>query len=91
MEFHVAAKGKNELTLEIDEADDTLLYTLITRLLEDADVSEAKYAIHHPQLDKPTLYLRTKKGKPKTALKRAAESLAKDFAEARGMVEKEFA
>jgi DNA-directed RNA polymerase subunit L len=43
----------------------------------------------HPQLDKPVLTVEVKEGKPQAALKKAAKSLANQFAEARQLVEKQ--
>lgn len=89
MEMRVLDKDKNALRLEIDGPDDTVIYPLINELLKDADVDEAKYSVGHPQLDKPVLYVRTKKGKPQAAIKKAAESLAGQFREAKTLFEAE--
>ena len=89
MEFKVLETEKNALRVEIEGPDDTVIYPLINELLKDEDVAEAKYSVGHPQLDKPVLYVRTKKGKPQTAIKKAAESLAGAFREARTLFEAE--
>ena len=85
MEFKVLEKEKNALKLEIEGPDDTVIYPLINELLKDEDVAEAKYFVGHPQLDKPVLYVRTKKGKPQAAIKKAADGLAGQFREARAL------
>lgn len=89
MEMKVLEKDKNALRVEIEGPDDTVIYPLINELLKDEDVAEAKYSVGHPQLDKPVLYVRTKKGRPQTAIKKAAESLAGEFREAKKLVEAE--
>ena len=89
MELKVLEKEKNALKVEIEGPDDTVIYPLINELLKDEDVAEAKYAVGHPQLDKPVLYVRTKKGKPQSAIRKAAESLAGQFRVARQAFEKE--
>ena len=87
MEFRVLDKDKNTVRLEIDGHDDTVLYPLVNELLKDDDVAEAKYSLGHPDLDKPVLYVKTKKGKPHTAIKKASDSLAAQFREARKLFE----
>jgi DNA-directed RNA polymerase subunit L len=89
MEMKVLDKDKNALRIEIEGPDDTVIYPLINELLKDEDIAEAKYSVGHPQLDKPVLLVRTKKGKPQTAIKKAAEALAGQFREARQLFEKE--
>jgi len=43
----------------------------------------------HPDLEFPTLYVRVEKGKPQTALKRAAKNLSNQFKDAREKLQKE--
>lgn len=87
MEFRVLDKEKNALRLEIDGPDDTVIYPLVNELLKDEDVAEAKYSVGHPDLDKPVLHVKTKKGKPQTAIKKASDSLAGQFRQARKLFE----
>ena len=89
MELRALEKEKNAVRIEIEGPDDTIIYPLITELLKDEDVAEAKYSVGHPQLDKPVLYVRTKKGKPQAAIKKAAESLSGQFREAKQLFEAE--
>jgi DNA-directed RNA polymerase subunit L len=89
MEFKILEKDKNAVKLEMDGPDDTMLFPLVNELLKDEDVAEAKYSIGHPQLDKPVLYVRTRKGKPSAAIKKAADSLAGQFREARNLFEEQ--
>jgi len=85
----VLESEKNAVKVEIEGPDDTVIYPLINELLKDEDVQEAKYSVGHPQLDKPVLFVKTKKGKPASAIKKAAESLAGQFREAKQLFEKE--
>ncbi|MFQ6060296.1 MAG: RpoL/Rpb11 RNA polymerase subunit family protein, partial [Thermoplasmata archaeon] len=55
----------------------------------DKDVSEARYLTGHPQLDKPVIYVKVKKGRPQTALKRAAAKISKEFKQAGESLEKQ--
>jgi len=89
MEMRVLERDKNALRISIETPDDTVVYPLINELLKDEDVAEAKYSVGHPQLDKPVLFVRTKKGKPQAAIHKAAEALAGQFREARQLFEKE--
>lgn len=89
MEFKILNEDKNSITSEVENADDTVLNPLISELLKVSDVAEARYHIGHPELEKPILVVKTKKGKPQTVLKKAAENLAEQYGEARKLLEKE--
>lgn len=89
MELKLLEKKKDSIKLEIQDPDETLIYPLIHELLQDKNVADARYITGHPQLDKPVLFVAVKEGKPQAALKKAAKSLANQFAEARQLVEKQ--
>ncbi len=89
MQFKVMERAKDSIRIQIENADDTILYPLVNQLLKDEDVEDAKYYVGHPQLDKPVLLIKTKKGKPQTALKHAADALSKEFGDARKVLTKE--
>ena len=91
MQIRLLEKQKDSVRLEILNADDTVIYPLITALLKDPDVEDALYYTGHPQLDKPVLTIKVKKGNPQAALKRVAEGLAADFGGAKSLLEKELA
>ncbi|TLZ45079.1 MAG: DNA-directed RNA polymerase subunit L [Methanobacteriota archaeon] len=91
MQLRLLEKQKDSVRLEILNPEDTVIYPLITALLKDPDVEDALYYTGHPQLDKPVLTVKVKKGTPQVALKRVAESLAADFASARQLLDKELA
>ncbi|MCU0852319.1 MAG: DNA-directed RNA polymerase subunit L [Thermoplasmata archaeon] len=89
MEFKLVEKKKDSIRVEIVDADETLIVPLIHELLQDKNVADARYVTGHPQLDKPVLTVEVKEGKPQAALKKAAKSLANQFAEARELIEKQ--
>ncbi len=89
MEFKLLEKKKDSLKLEVVDPDETLIYPLIHELLQDKNVADARFVTGHPQLDKATLTVEVKEGKPQAALKKAAKSLSNSFAEARQLVEKQ--
>jgi len=91
MELKLVEKEKASIKVEIVHPDDTLIYPLLSELLKDEDVSDAQYVTGHPQLDKPVLFVKTKKGEAQAALKRAAEALATRYRDAKGLVEKALA
>lgn len=74
----VIAKGRNVLELEIEE-DEGFLNALQTLLSEDNNVELAYCTTDHPLTGKPKFFIRTKKGSPKEALKRAIRKFAKEL------------
>ncbi len=80
---------RNAITLEVINPDENLLQPLVNELLKVSDVAEARYQTGHPYLDKPVLYIRTKKVKPQTSLKKAADNLAEQYGMAKKLLEKE--
>lgn len=88
MELHLLEKDKDSVTVQIRDANMTVIQPLVNELLEDDGVAEVKYNTGHPELDLPVLYVRVKSGKPQTALKRAAKTISNEFREAREKLEK---
>ena len=88
MDLKLLEREKNQVKIEVVQPDDTILHPLVSALLVDEDVETAQYYTGHPQLDKPVLWIRTKKGNPAAVLKRAAEGLAGKYREARDLFEK---
>jgi DNA-directed RNA polymerase subunit L len=88
MELHLLEKDKDSVTVQIRDANMTVIQPLVNELLEDDGVAEVKYNTGHPELDLPVLYVRVKSGKPQTALKRAAKTISSEFREAREKLEK---
>jgi DNA-directed RNA polymerase subunit L len=89
MQFKLVEKKKDSIKVEIADADETLIYPLIHELMQDKNVSDARYVTGHPKLDKSTLTVEVKEGKPQAALKKAAKSLSNQFLEARQLIEKQ--
>ena len=89
MEFRLIEKDKNKLTIEIAEADKTLLQPIVVELLKDKAVVTAQLLERHPVLDKPHLMVKVKAGSPETAIKKAARSLSGQFTKCLELFEKE--
>lgn len=80
MQLHVLSKTDNELELEVQGENETLLNPIKQALLGDKDVDFAEYIIEHPSLSTPKIFLRTKgKAKPEVVLKRTIKSLVAEF------------
>ncbi len=88
MELNLVSKSKDSMEIEIVGEDETLLYPLQQKLLEDKAVVFATYDKGHPLLDNPKLIVKVKEGKPQAALKRAAKALANDYKKFRELFEK---
>ena len=79
MEVSVVNQSKNELEIEIRGANETLLGPLMNHTLADSNVDYASYYMGHIVLDHPRFYVRTKKGTPKKAIKKAVEKIIADI------------
>ncbi len=88
MEFRVLSEKEKEIEISAIGADDTIIYPLLTEILKNEKVVEAKYVKGHPDLDVPSLVVRVSSGDPKSALKKAAENLNGNFSDLRKKVEK---
>ncbi len=89
MKMIILEKSKDEILIELDETDMTLLHPLAEALMRTKGVKIAEYKIGHPELDKPTLHVKMASGKPETALKNASKALIKTFSDLREQFEKE--
>ncbi len=90
MKMKIVEQSKDEITIELDQTDMTLLHPLVEELLKNKKVDVAEYKIGHPELDKPVLHVRMNSGKPETALKAAAKTVIDNFTSLREGFEKEF-
>jgi DNA-directed RNA polymerase subunit L len=88
MEVKLLDLKKTQMRIEMSESDETVVFPLLNRLLKDKDVADARYISGHPELDKPQIFLRVKKGRPQTVFRRAAKSLSKEFAQCKTLIEK---
>jgi DNA-directed RNA polymerase subunit L len=77
--FKVLEKGKDSITLEMMNYDNTLLRPLMDEILKDEQVKEARYFIKHPIIDNPKIFIKVKSGKPQAALKRSVKRLSKVY------------
>ncbi len=78
MEIRTLDSSKDSLEIEVLGENETLLNPIKVKLLADEDVDLAEYIIEHPFLSNPKIYIRTKKGEPSAALKRALKALHKE-------------
>ncbi len=88
MELKVLEEKEKELTVSVVGVDDTLMHPLLAELLKNEKVVEAKYLKGHPELDVPSIYIKVASGDPRTALKKAAESINKEFSDLKSKIEK---
>jgi len=72
MELEIVNKDEDSITIKIIGEDHTFCNVLRKVLQSDESVSAAAYSIEHPLLEHPKLYVKVKKGRPETALTRAA-------------------
>ena len=89
MKMIILEQSKDEIIIELDKTDMTLLHPLAEELMRTKGVKTAEYKIGHPELDKPTLHVKMISGKPETALKNASKALIKTFSDLREQFEKE--
>lgn len=86
MELRLLEKEKKRLQLEIVNPDDTVLYPLVSRLLKDKRVADARYITGHPHLDRPTLLVEVKQGQPQKVLQEVAMELSAEYGALRKQV-----
>ena len=89
MQLRQLETTKDSVRIEILNPDESVIYPLITALLKNPEVEDALYYTGHPQLDKPVLTVKMRKGSPQSALKRVADALAAEFSGAKELLEKE--
>ncbi|HUV24916.1 MAG TPA: RpoL/Rpb11 RNA polymerase subunit family protein [Methanomassiliicoccales archaeon] len=89
MELELIEKDKDSIKIRFIDPEMTIINPLVTELLNDKVVAAVDFWAGHPDLEFPTLYVRVEKGKPQTALKRAAKNLSNQFKDAREKLQKE--
>lgn len=77
--LRVVSKGKEDMTFEMTNYDNTLLRSLVEELLKDEQVSESRYFLKHPTIDSPQIYVKVKTGKPQAAVKRVIRKMSKVY------------
>ena len=75
MELKTIKKTKNELQIEVIDENETILNPITHILSNDDDVEYATCMTDHPLASNRILYIRTKKGSPEDALKKAVKYL----------------
>ena len=81
MELKVVSNKDKTLILETVEETVTLSNALRGELWADENVSEAATIKEHPYLENPKILVKTTRGKPETALDKAADRLIKQSEE----------
>jgi DNA-directed RNA polymerase subunit L len=84
MKANIIKQEDKTLILELPEETVTVTNVMRGELWEDANVSESAAIKEHPYLAKPKVFVKTSKGKPQTALDKAADRVIKqteDFSE----------
>ena len=89
MKMSILEKSNDEIRIELDKTDMTLLHPLVEELLKNKKVKVAEYKIGHPELDKPELHVKMVSGKPETAIKAATKALISTFSDLKAGFEKE--
>ena len=89
MELKLVEKGKDKVRVEFEGVDEALVNLFIAELLKNEDVKEANYTRKYMEEDAHVLYVSMSKGKPITAMKKAAENLSDEFKRAKKMLQKE--
>lgn len=80
MNVSVVREGENEIEI-VFEGEDTLVPVVKHYLLEDDDVEIAAFRREHPLTGKMYLFVRTKKGRPRDAIRRALERIRADLSQ----------
>jgi len=88
MEVKLISHDEESIELEIVGENETFLYPLRTKLLDDKKVTYASYFLGHPLLDNPRIVVRVSDGKPLEALQRATKALNKEYRDLREQFEK---
>jgi DNA-directed RNA polymerase subunit L len=81
MELKVVKQDDETLALEVVGETITVTNALRSELWEDDNVSEAAQIKEHPYLAQPKVFVKTSRGKPQTALDKAAERIIKQTEE----------
>jgi len=88
MEVKLISHDDESIEIEIIGENETFLYPLRKRLLDDKMVTYASYFLGHPLLDNPRVDDRVSDGKPLEALQRATKALNQEYRDLREQFEK---
>lgn len=82
MDFEVLEKTETALEIKVKDADDTVMYPMIERLMKEEAIEDADYSVEHQELDDPILRIEVEEGKdPKELLLEISESFKDEFKE----------
>lgn len=81
MELKVVKQEDKTLVLEVPGETVTVTNALRSELWEDRNVKEAAHIKEHPYLAEPKVFVKTSRGKPQTALAKAADRIIKQAEE----------
>ncbi len=81
MELKVVKQDDKTLVLEVPGETVTITNVLRGELWEDRNVREAAQIKEHPYLAEPKVFVKTSRGKPQTALNKAADRIIKQTEE----------
>ena len=81
MELKVVKQEDKTLVLEVPGETVTVTNALRSELWEDQNVKEAAHIKEHPYLAEPKVFVKTSRGKPQTALAKAADRIIKQIEE----------
>jgi len=81
MELKVVKQDDKTLVLEVPGETVTVTNVLRGELWEDKNVREAAQIKEHPYLAEPKIFVKTSRGKPQTALKKATDRIIKQTEE----------
>jgi DNA-directed RNA polymerase subunit L len=79
MEFVVVDKGKDFITYEVKNNDNTILRPLVEEIENDSMVENVRYYFEHPYFSNPRINIKVKQGKPQAALKRSLRRMEKTY------------
>ncbi|MFH1622965.1 MAG: RpoL/Rpb11 RNA polymerase subunit family protein [Candidatus Aenigmatarchaeota archaeon] len=85
MELKAVKESDDTLLLEVKGESVTVTNVVTGELWNDENVKEAAHIKEHPYLEEPKIFVKVSKGKPVTALDKAAERVIKqteEFSEA---------
>lgn len=83
IEMDLKVVKQEDKTLVLETSGETVTVTNVLRgeLWEDPNVSEAAQIKEHPYLVEPKVFVKTSRGKPQTALNKAADRVVKQTEE----------
>ena len=83
--MEIITSKRYELEIMLEGETHTLCNAVRSILMEDETVKSAAYAIEHPIVGEPKLYIKARS--PKKSLKTAAETLKERCEEFKGLIE----